>query len=70
MAFFIRSVDLETGIVYDGLGRTLSEPPLWASLFISSEHSWAGLGWHLFDIIWFFGGMYTAFNLYEWSQKD
>jgi len=60
-AYFIISVDATNGIVHDGLGRVLTEPPLWAQLFITSEHEWAGLGWHLLDIAWFFGGMFIAY---------
>ena len=70
MAYFMRSVDTQNGIVYDGLGRILTEPPLWASFLITSENSWAGLGWHLLDIIWFFGGLFIAFKLYDWGQES
>jgi len=64
-AYFLRSVDLKNQIVYDGLGRVLSEPPLWAKFLITDEKAWAGLGWHLIDIIWFFGGLYLAFWIYS-----
>lgn len=70
MAYFMRSVDTQKGIVYDGLGRVLTEPPLWASFLITSENSWAGLGWHLLDVIWFFGGLFIAFKLYDWSLES
>lgn len=68
LAYFIRSVDVDNGLVYDGLGRLLSQPPVWASIFLTSEHSWAGLGWHVLDIVWFFGGLFIAYKLYEWSE--
>lgn len=70
MAYFMRSVDIENQVVYDGLGRILSEPPIWAQIFITSEHVWAGLGWHLIDIVWFFGGLFVAYKLYEWSEIE
>lgn len=64
-AYFLRIADLKNQIVYDGLGRVLSEPPLWAKFLITDEKVWAGLGWHLIDIIWFFGGLYIAFWIYS-----
>ena len=64
-AYFLRSVDLRNQIVYDGLGRVLSEPPLWARFFVTEEKAWAGIGWHLIDITWFFGGLCIAFWLYS-----
>ncbi|MDB4282742.1 hypothetical protein OAK89_03025 [Akkermansiaceae bacterium] len=70
MAVFIRSVDIESKAVYDGLGRELSDPPIWAKLFITSENSWAGLGWHALDLVWFFGGLALAFGLYGLGEKD
>lgn len=34
LAYFIRTIDVDRQIVYDGLGRALSEPPRWARIFI------------------------------------
>ena len=68
MAYFMRKADIQNHVLYDGLGRTLSEPPVWAQLFITSEHSWAGFGWHLIDACWFFGGLFIAYKLYEWGS--
>ena len=70
MAYFIRSFEKETKTVYDGLGRQLTEPPTWAKIFITSENSWAGLGWHALDFVWFFGGLALAFGLYGLGEKD
>jgi hypothetical protein len=53
-AYFIRTLNTYTGQTYDGLGRVLTEPPVWAKIFITSENSWAGLGWHLLDFFWVF----------------
>lgn len=66
MAYFMRSVS--EGQVFDGLGRPLSEPPLWAKFFLTGESSWAGFGWHVIDIIWFFGGIAIAYWLYSLSE--
>lgn len=70
MAYFMRSIDIENRIVYDGLGRMLSEPPVWAQIFITSEPAWAGVGWHLIDIGWFFGGLLAAYKLRDWSEEE
>jgi len=69
LAYFIRTIDVDRQIVYDGLGRALSEPPRWARIFID-QPAWAGAGWHLLDIIVFFGGLFVAFWLYGLSQDD
>lgn len=69
LAYFIRTVDVDRQIVYDGLGRALSEPPRWAQIFID-QPAWAGAGWHLFDIIVFFGGLFIALWLYGLSPDD
>ena len=66
MAYFVISVDSVSGAT-DGLGRTLSKPPVWARFFFETGNSWAGLGWHLLDCIWFFGGLAIAFKLYGYS---
>ena len=69
MAYFLRSFDRESKTVYDGLGRKLSAPPVWAKILITSENSWAGLGWHALDFIWFFGGLALAFGVYQLGEK-
>lgn len=68
MAYMMRTADIKNHKIYDGLGRELTEPPIWAQLFITSEHSWAGLGWHVIDIIWFFGGLFIAYKIYEYGD--
>ena len=70
MAYFIRTIDTNTRIVYDGLGRQLSEPPIWAKVLITSENSWAGFGWHALDIVCFFGGLALAFGLFSLGEND
>ena len=69
VAYFMGSIDIENEVVYDGLGRVLSEPPLWAQILITPEPVWAGLVWHLIDIVWFFGGLFVAYRLYKWSEN-
>lgn len=36
MAYFMKTVDTNKGIVYDGFGRQLTEPPTWAKIIITS----------------------------------
>ena len=70
MAYFMRSIDMETGTVYDGLGRVLSEPPLWARLVLTSELVWAGTGWHILDTVCFFGGILAAIAIYNIGDNN
>ena len=67
-AYFLRSVDSKNQIAYDGLGRVLSEPPMWAKFLITDEKVWAGIGWHLIDTLWFFGGLFLAFWIYYLAE--
>ncbi|MEX0661526.1 MAG: hypothetical protein WEA58_08860 [Balneolaceae bacterium] len=69
MAYFMVTVNTNTGVTYDGLGRTLTEPPFWAS-FVVYEDRWPGFLWWILDKVWFFGGFYLAFLLYSWSEND
>lgn len=69
-AYAMRTADIEKGMLYDGLGRLLEVPPWWARFFLTSEPVWAGTLWHLFDIVWFFGGMALAFNIYFWGDEN
>lgn len=52
MAYFVKKLDPVTGIVRDGLGRQLSEPPLIATIVLETDgKSWAGFGWYCLDLI-------------------
>lgn len=68
LAYMVRRVDTEISVVYDGLGRVLIEPPIWARFLLTEERVWAGAGWHLLDILWFFGGFAIALWLYGLSE--
>ena len=69
MAYFMRTLNLQNQILYDGLGRQLSEPPLLVKMFITQEPVWAGFGWHLFDLIWFWSGLALAYFLFSLSEE-
>ncbi len=56
--------------MFDGLGRELTEPPLWMRWLIVDRRQWAGLGWHLIDIVVFFGGLTTTFVLAGGCGKE
>ena len=68
MAFFMGSID-SAGNFYDGLGRELvTKPSILQNLF--GQEKWAGLGWRIADVVWFFGGFYVAMRLFDYSSKD
>lgn len=69
IAYFVTSIDPVTGTVTDGLGRMLHEPPALARLILTDERRWAGLWWHLADIVWFFGGIWLSFTLFNWGEN-
>lgn len=68
MAYFVSSVDPATGAAYDGLGRILSRPPLWAQMLVTEENRWAGLLWHIADVVWFFGGIWLSYLFFDWGR--
>jgi len=70
LAVFIRFTDASHGTTYDGLGRSLSEPPALARMFLTREALWAGFAWHLLDLVWFFGGFAAAYQLHTWAEGD
>ena len=65
LAVIIRKVNIQNSTVFDGLGRELREPPLWARFILTDEKVWAGTGWHIFDILFFLGAVILAIYLYD-----
>lgn len=59
-AYFV--LQSKSGIVYDGLGRKLSEAPIIFKIILNVDY-WAGFYWHIVDIIVFFGGAYLIFKI-------
>lgn len=53
-----------TGVISDGFGRTLVEPPLFLKLYLHIGE-WAGLGWFIVDMIGFWTAVYVATILYK-----
>ena len=70
MAYLVISTDPLTGAVTDGLGRALHEPPALAKILITDGNRWAGIWWHLADIVWFFGGIWLSFALLSCRSDD
>ncbi len=62
VAYSVFTWDPATGTVYDGFGRLLTKTPSWALLI--RDDRWAGLGWRLFDMVVFWGGLFLAFLLF------
>lgn len=62
LAYFVSSIDPISHQEIDGLGRPLEASPLFMrSVF--GQHLWAGWGWWIIDIAWFWGGIAVAFGL-------
>lgn len=57
-------------ILHDGFGRVLTAPPIWARIFLTPDQVWAGALWHLFDIVWFFGGAFLAYILLDQASAE
>lgn len=64
-AWFIQVEDRELGLLFDGFNRELTEVPDWA--FFIRDDVWAGFGWRLFDLVWFWGGLFVVFKLFSLS---
>lgn len=62
-SYFIFSIYLNTGYLYDGFGRKLYATPDFVR-FIIDQGYWRGAWWHLFDLVLFFGGLYLAYVLF------
>ena len=67
LAWFIQLEDRERGLFYDGFNRQLTAVPEWA--FFIRDDVWAGFGWRLFDLVWFWGGLILVFKLFSWSAN-
>lgn len=52
-----------TGQSTDGLGRPLTESPVVMRFFFGQDRSWAGWGWFVADMIWFWGGLGLGISL-------
>ena len=62
LGYFVRSSDGT-----DGLGRQLYDSPGLMKFFWGEEY-WAGFGWFVFDMIYFWGGI-LFFVYVVWRKK-
>ena len=70
LAYFITSVDPQTGTICDGLGRSLIESPLFLRLIFGQERLWPGWGWFVIDLVVFWGGIGLGYCLINFGFKD
>ena len=66
-AYFVGQVNVETGQVFDGLGRLRREAPFLVRVFLSEERMWPGWFWFIGDLVWFWGGLFLAFVIASWG---
>ena len=69
LGYFVFSFDPQTGLVSDGLGRSLEPTPLLAGFIFDADRQWAGWGWFAADFVWFWGGLAVAWKLYEFAER-
>lgn len=50
-AYFIRSVDASTNIIYDGFGRQLEIIPLFIRMIFTTDSLWPGFMWSALDTV-------------------
>lgn len=69
MAYFVRSFDRATGIVFDGLGRQLELSPFLARFIFGAESLWPGWGYFALDFVVFWGGIAVGAALVNLASK-
>jgi hypothetical protein len=63
-SFFITKYDAVQGVMTDGFGRAIVEPPLFFRWYLCIGE-WVGLGWFIVDAIGFFISVFVASLLYK-----
>ena len=64
MSYMVNKIDVDTGIIFDGFGRKLTEPPK-VIQFIIEQPLWKGWIWQTAEGIVLFGGVYLALYLFS-----
>jgi hypothetical protein len=67
LAYFVVSVDPQTGLRHDGFGRMMSGAPFFVRML--GQHEWPGLAWFIGDFAIFWGGILIAYNMYRYGEK-
>ena len=61
---FLVKINSVSGVMTDGFGRTIVEPPLFFRWYLCIGE-WVGLGWFIVDTIGFWISIYIAYLLYQ-----
>ena len=69
LAYFLISFNPATQQHFDGLGRALEASPWFIRFIFGQDREWPGLGWWLFDFVWFWGGIGTVYGLVKLGEK-
>ena len=67
IAYFSFSVDPESGVVFDGFGRPLSETPWFITFFFGQDTLWPGWAWFFGDMAIFWGCIFLAYKLADYG---
>lgn len=64
LSHFLVKVDSVSGVMTDGFGRVISEPPIFFKWYLCIGE-WIGLGWWIVDTIGFWAAVIVAITLYN-----
>ncbi len=70
LAYMVSSFDSGSGQWSDGLGRPLSESPIFMRVIFGESQMWAGWSWFIGDMVIFWGGVGAAIGLFHLGDKD
>lgn len=62
-AYFVRSVEIDGGAVFDGLGRELKRAPFVARMVFGADTWYAGAGWFVVDGVVFWVTVALLYSL-------
>jgi len=63
LAYFVTSRN--EGGICDGLGRHLSEAPIFARIFFGQDRMWTGWGWFVGDMVIFWGSLAAIMGIFS-----
>ena len=69
LGYMTVSLDPTTQEYTDGLGRTLGPSPFFMRFVFGQDKLWAGWGWWVIDMLWFWGGIAAAMGFFQLGQK-
>lgn len=65
-----REVNTNTKQVFDIFGRELTQPPIWARIFLTDEALWAGAGWLIIDAVLFWAVIFVIYRLFIFGYEN